>query len=871
MPAPGEVPEVLPEHPPRRPTDDVHPTVAGAATSPLLAAVGPALAAVALLDDAGRVAEWTPGAERLLGHTADEVVGRYAAELLACRTPGPSQGPEDEAAGGPFGRGSWEERASAVRESGHWSGVQDLRHRDGRVVRATLEAVPLSGDNGVTHWFLWASEFAGAQDVPPARAAVMRTLLDHAPIALAVWGTDLRCVWLNTTAEHEVGAFRNRDIGLPMREALHGFDTATAENVMRRVLDGGGPVIDHEFRWMSDDGSQERVFSSSFFRLDTADGDPIGVCSIAVDITNSWARDRLSILSRAGRQVGTTLDVITTAQELADVAVPLLADFVAVDLSESVPFAVHPPERVEPASDGRLPLYRRAAAASVHEGVPESVFTNGEVVFVRPPSPYFRAATGGVSIFEPDIRSNWSAWRLFEPERVEAMEQTGIHSLMVVPLKARGTTLGIAIFARSENAAPFSRDDLLLAEELGLQAGLSIDNARRYTRERTAALALQRNLMPRKLSGGTTMEVASRYLPTDVHEGVGGDWFDVIPLPGARLALVIGDVVGHGINAAAAMGRFRTAVHTLADLDLPPDELLAHLDDLAVHLSESEMSSGAGTATGLQPEAAEAFSPPTMAATCVYAVYDAVNQTCTIARAGHPPPAVVDPSGFVTFPETPAGAPVGMGVGSYESVELKLAEGSLVALYTDGLVERRTSDLDAGLDRLADVVSQAGPKTPLDGLCRRIVDSMTARLHTEDDIALLLARTRALDPGQVATWELRRDPSTVGEARGAASAQLAEWGLEALSPAVELIVSELVTNAVRYGGTPVRLRLIRHSTLVIEVADADSSSPRLRHARVTEESGRGLFLVSKTADRWGSRFTPEGKITWAELDTGGPA
>jgi serine phosphatase RsbU (regulator of sigma subunit)/PAS domain-containing protein/anti-sigma regulatory factor (Ser/Thr protein kinase) len=851
---------------PHRPTGDVDPMIAAAELSPLGTTLGLTVAAVAVVDDSGRIAGWTPGAERLLGYAANEVVGRRGTALLAAETPATTGRADDDVPGvETTGPGYWQERAAAVRSHRHWSGVKDLRHRDGRVVRANLEAVPLSRDDGATHWFLWASEFADAGNVPPVRAAVMRTLLDHAPVALAIWDTELRCIWLNTTAEHEAGAFRNRDIGRPLNEALRGFDTVTAESVMRRVLDDGGPVIDHEFRWTSEDGSQERVFSSSFFRLDTAAGTPIGVCSISVDITNSWARARLSVLSRAGRQVGTTLDVVTTAQELAEVTVPLLADFVAVDLSESVSFDGGPPERVEP-TGGRVPLYRRAAAASVHEGVPESVFGIGEVVFVRPGSPYLRAAKGGTSIFEPDIRARWSTWRISEPERVEAMARTGIHSLMVVPLKARGSILGVAVFARSENVAPFSRDDLLLAEELGLQAGLSIDNARRYTRERTAALALQRNLMPRNLSGGTTMDIAHQYLPTDAHEGVGGDWFDVIPLPGARLALVIGDVVGHGINAAAAMGRFRTAVHTLADLDLPPDELLAHLDDLAVHLSESEMSSGTGAPTGPEPEAAEAFSPPTMAATCVYAIYDAVTQICTIARAGHPPPAIIDPSGFVTFPDLPAGAPVGLGVGSYESVELKLAEGSLIALYTDGLVERRTSDLDAGLDRLADAVSAGVPGTPLDPLCRGIVDSLTAGLDVEDDIALLLARTRALDRDQVTTWDLRRDPTAVADARAAASRQLARWGLDHLGPTVELIVSELVTNAVRYGRAPVTLRLIRTSSLVIEVSDADSSSPRLRHARVTEETGRGLFLVSRTAQRWGSRFTPEGKITWAELD-----
>lgn len=847
--------------------------------TPLQGTLGLAAAAVCVIDCRGVVSGWTPGAEALLGYCADEVVGQPCPVLLASWTPpgcDPARVEERRLAAAQ----RWVRRAESVLAQQHWSTVKDLRHRDGRVIRVNLEAVPLAARDGGTDLFLWAVEMNGAETRQPKRSAVMRTLLDHAPLALAIWDTDLRCIWLNTTAEHETGALRHRAVGLPMREALRGFDTVTIESVMRQVLMDGKPVIDHEFGWKrsaagpaqplsaagevpdtsmppTPDAVHERVFSSSFYRLDTGDGVPVGVCTVAVDITRSWARARLSMLSSAGRKVGTTLDVLTTAQELADVAVPLLADFAAVDIDESVPLGIERPERL--VAEGRgVPMFRRAGIASVLPGAPDSVYERGEVVYVPRTSPYFPVATRGRCVFEPTIDLVSGQWAETEPARVAVMRATGMHSLMVVPLKARGAILGVAVLGRTRNVAPFSRDDLLLAEELGLQAGLTVDNARRYMRERTAALALQRSLLPRRVSGGSVLDVASRYLPTDAHEGVGGDWYDVIPLAGARVALVVGDVVGHGINAAATMGRFRTAVHTLAGLDLPPEEILKHLDDLAMHLSESaaapEFPAGHGDGPGATP----------MSATCLYAVYDAVTRVCTIARAGHPPPAVVDPSGAVAFPDLPAGAPIGLGLASYESVQISLPEGSVIALFTDGLVESRTADLDTGLGRLAKAL--AHPERGLDTLCSEVIDTMTAGARNEDDIALLVARTRALGSDQVAAWQLRCHPVSVAQARALAVSQLEEWGLHRLGHSVELIVSELVTNAVRHGRAPMSLRLIRHSTLVCEVADADGSTPRLRPGHALDASGRGLLVVSKVADRWGSRTTPEGKVTWAELD-----
>ncbi len=296
---------------------------------------------------------------------------------------------------------------------------------------------------------------------------------------------------------------------------------------------------------------------------------------------------------------------------------------------------------------------------------------------------------------------------------------------------------------------PFEEDDLLLAEELVGRAALSLDNARQYARERSAALALQRHLLPHRATGEPAADVAWRYLPADSHHGVGGDWFDVIPLSGARTALVVGDVLGHGINAAATMGQLRTAVRTLADMDLPPEDLLAHLDEQVVRLAENDVEPG-------DPAAA------TIGATCLYAVYDPATGQCTMARAGHPPPAIIDPHGRVTFPELPIGPPLGLGLAPFESVTLELPGNSVLALYTDGLIESRDQDIDAGMDRLA--AALAHPGLDLEDLCSSVVDALPAQAPI-DDATLLLARTRSLGPSRAVSWEFAADPAVVGHAR----------------------------------------------------------------------------------------------------------
>jgi serine phosphatase RsbU (regulator of sigma subunit) len=371
--------------------------------------------------------------------------------------------------------------------------------------------------------------------------------------------------------------------------------------------------------------------------------------------------------------------------------------------------------------------------------------------------------------------------------RAQKIHENGMHSLMVVPIRARRVLLGVALFIRTADPTPFQEVDLLLAEALVSRAAQSLDSARQYARGHTTALTLQRHLLPHHLKGGMAVGVASRYRPADMDNGVGGDWFDVISLPGARVALVVGDVVGHGLQAAATMGRLRTAVHTLADMDLPPDELLAHLDDTVQRLAE------ANTDATDQP-------PAVVGATCLHVVYEPVSRTCSMARARHPPPAIIDSQGQVTFPDLPSGAPLGIGLGvPFEAVELELPEGSLLALYTDGLIETGDHDIDVGMRRLGSALAQPGRS--LEELCTSATEPAPGQAPS-DDATLLLVRTHSLSPAQVDSWTLSNDQNAVRHARHVATRQLTEWGLEALGDSTELIVSELVTNAVRYSTGP---------------------------------------------------------------------
>ncbi|MGW0392074.1 SpoIIE family protein phosphatase [Streptomyces sp. NPDC003042] len=550
------------------------------------------------------------------------------------------------------------------------------------------------------------------------------------------------------------------------------------------------------------------------------------------------ARRRLKLLYDAGGEIGTTLDVVRTAEELAAVVVPRFADFATVDLADPVLVGDEP----GPGAD-----MRRTAVSGIRSDHP--LYPRGRLIDFLPSTPQARGYGTGEAELVPHL-ADASGWHAQDPPRARAILDYGIHSLIAAPLKARGVVLGVVNFWRSQKPEPFDEDDLSLAEELVARAAVSMDNARRYTREHALAETLQRSLLPRALPEQSAVDVAHFYLPAQ--SGVGGDWFDVIPLPGSRVALVVGDVVGHGLHAAATMGRLRTAVHNFTSLDLPPGEILARLDDLVQRIDHDRDGDEADGGV--------------LGATCIYAVYDPVSQHCTVARAGHLPPLVVAPDGTTEILELPAGPPLGLGGMPFENAELYLPEGSQLVLYTDGLVEERTRDIGEGLELLRAALSH--PDRDPHESCRAVLDILLPARPT-DDVALLIARTRTLDRNRVVQWDVPFEPSAVGATRNVAAKKLDEWGLPELDFATELILSELVTNAMRHGSAPVRVRLLYDRTLTCEVWDSSSTAPHLRYAATTDEGGRGLFLVAQLSERWGTRYTREGKVIWAELELPG--
>ncbi|WP_328906788.1 SpoIIE family protein phosphatase [Streptomyces sp. NBC_00234] len=575
------------------------------------------------------------------------------------------------------------------------------------------------------------------------------------------------------------------------------------------------------------------------------DGGPPGSVTTLRDTTElraltgraDVARARLDLLYEAGAEIGTTLDVVRTCEELADFAAARFADLATVDIVESVL------QGEEPSAIRGATEMRRAALAGERDGM--GLHPVGSTIRFVPTTRLGSGLDRGEAVLETEL-GDFAGWQEQNPDRAQRLVDNGVHSMISVPLRARGAILGVAIFWRAAGHAPFDEEDLSLAEELVARAAVSIDNARRYSREHTMAVTLQRSLLPHGLPEQNALDVAFRYLPAHAGRGgVGGDWFDIIPLPGARVALVVGDVVGHGLHAAATMGRLRTAVHNFSTLDQPPGEILWHLDELVARIDQDDPAEAAVTG-----------------ATCLYAIYDPASGRCTMARAGHLQPVIVHRDGTAEFADVPGGPPLGLGGLPFETLEVLLPEGSDLVLYTDGLVEDRRRDIDEGLELLRRTLAEHAadsPEATCEATVRRLVND-----RARDDIALLVGRTHRLDPADIADWDVQSDPSAVSQVRADVSEKLAEWGLTEESFTTELILSELVTNAIRHAAGPIRVRLIRDRSLICEVSDHSSTSPHLRQAATTDEGGRGLFLVAQFADRWGTRYTDDGKVIWTE-------
>jgi PAS domain S-box-containing protein len=787
--------------------------------------------ATAVVDAQGIVTGWSTDAERLLGYPPHEAVGRSAARLIA---------PDPDAREG-FRAALRGRDATAL-----------LRHRDGRHVRVRLRTYPSCDGEGRAQRLVVVTP----PERPQPDLVTAQEAFTQCRLPVMVYDSALRAVQASAGATHELGMSEEEMRGRHVSDLLPSLFCRTVEDGMRRVFTTGESE-QLRVRGRVRPEAHERFWSLTVSPLRTPAGHVRLVEVSALDVTEQHlARERLALLNDIGAQLGSTLDVMRTAQQMADAVAGRLADFVTVDLLDSLFRGVEP----RPSATGAVAL-RRAAQQSVLPGVPEAVIRPGDVDYYPKSTPPVRClATGRPALYsveDEEIRN----WQRADPRRAKVVRRFGVHSIMVIPLGARGIVLGVAVLVRHRCEEPFAEDDLLLAEEIAARTAVAVDNARRYTLERTTALALQRSLLPRRLAAQEAVEVAHRYLPARTRAGLGGDWFDVIPLSGARVALVVGDVVGHGLRASATMGRLRTTVRTLADVGLPPDELLTHLDDLVTHLAAEEESAAQH---GPDPEPGLLVATD-LIATCLYVVYDPVSRRCAAATAGHPPP-VVTSAGTAEFVDIPPGPPLGVGGLPFETLEWELPPGSLLALYTDGLVQGAGHDLGGGLALLRRRLQR--PARTLEAVCDDLIRALLPP-QPPDDVALLVARTRALDPGDVATWELPSDPVSVAGARAQVLERLAAWRLQDVAFTTELVVSELVTNAIRYGRPPVRLRLIRGATLICEVSDGSSTAPHLRRARTFDEGGRGLLLVAQLARRWGTRHHTDGKTIWAEVELPG--
>ncbi|MFC9604988.1 SpoIIE family protein phosphatase [Streptomyces niveus] len=782
------------------------------------------------VDPRGTVTGWNEGARRLLGHAAEEIVGRPARELLA-------EEPSAESL----------RFAASLRR---WDGSVTLLHQDGHrlTVRLLAHSRTRGGDDTEAEdaedgWFLFSAVTPGSS--PSKDDELVKWAFAGSPTTAALYDANLRLRLANSDMERAVGLSEEAMRGLRVSEIVADPQAVRTERHMRRVLETGeSDQVQAVLQLAGHRGPSTWTISLAPVR--DPGGTVRGVLVSGQDMTEEHrARNRLALLNEASVRIGTTLDLTLSAQELADVSVPRLADFVTVDLLPSI-------EDGEDLRAGPLssPVrLRRVACRSVLEGCPEAVVAQGALAVYPKGSPAAECLSTGRPLIREVTPAALASWEKNAPERAERVRKYGFHSVLAVPMRARGITLGAVTFSRHRRPEPFEQDDLLLAEEITARAAVCIDNARRYGRERRTSLTLQSSFLPGRPPRQAAVEIASRYLPASARAGVGGDWFDVIPLSGARVALVVGDVVGHGIQASAAMGRLRTAVRTLADVDLPPDELLTHLDDLVIRLSAEADSADVPSGD--------------IGATMLYVVYDPVTRRCTLARAGHPVPALMTPDGTVEFLDVPAGPPLGVGGLPFETTHLELPVGSVLTLYTNGLVEARDREPEEGADTLREVLAR--PAESLEERCDTVLRTLLPDPdRPADDVALLMARTRAMDAAHVATWDVPHEAAAVAKVRKDACRQLDAWGLEDAVFITELVVSELVTNAIRYGDAPIRLRLIRDRNLIIEVADGSSTAPHLRRARVSDEGGRGLLLVAQLTQGWGTRQTYTGKTIWAE-------
>ncbi|MFC3575102.1 SpoIIE family protein phosphatase [Streptomyces yaanensis] len=659
------------------------------------------VAAVVLGSD-GRIVLWSPEAERLLGFSAAEVLGRNAGGLLVA----------------PENRPRARELFKRVCTGESWAGVFPVRHKDGSTRRVEFRTMQLRDARGDVHALGLGADAVTVRNVE-RDLALSHTLVHQSPVGIAVFDTELRWVRVNPSLERINGVPEEAVLGRRVGEVLPALDVEAIESRMRRVLRTGQPLLDQQTVGRTAADSEDHTYSESYHRIEDANGRVLGLAIAVLDVSErqrataevAKARERLAVIADASVRIGTTLDLRQTARELAGVAVPELADLAAVDVLDSVAGLGG---TAAPQAGDSLGFRALAVAAGYPTDAIAAADPVGEPASYSPS----RVITQSVREARPILLQRVSGATMRRIARddsaAETLRRAGVHSYLAAPLMARGEVLGTLSLYRTVNARAFDDQDLTLATELAARAAICIDNARLYGQERSTALTLQRSLLPQEPPNCDGIEVACRYLPA-VSE-VGGDWFDVLPLKHGRVGLVVGDVMGKGVHAAAIMGQLRTATRALARLDLPPAELLYHLDDITASLGDSDSM-----------------------ATCLYVVCDPRSGRCELSRAGHLPPVLVDPAGKAELLDIPSGAPLGVGGVPFSAEERELSEGTLLALFTDGLVERRGESIEAGLQGLLRLLG--GTRLPLEETCDILLGGLNR--GPNDDVALLLARRRS--------------------------------------------------------------------------------------------------------------------------------
>ncbi|MEW2614647.1 SpoIIE family protein phosphatase [Streptomyces sp. NPDC047880] len=799
--------------------------------------------AVVVVDRDGLVSHWSRGARRLFGLSKEEAIGRTALDLLPVSGALP-----EEPASGAYAAPGGQDSSARTASGGHDTTAYAASEGPGPDLEASLDGglsypaagrarLTASGDGRVdVLWWAYPLVGPGPERLLVLAADADGLRADDGPFERIAPGFALHTDF--------PGA---EDLARRLPEILPSMSVGESARIVTQVLEFGYPILEFSQNdrvpvtpdWGVARRAERRARRERAARA-LAAGEPVpeDLRDEGEDLEYAAVRERLEFLNEVSGRIGTSLDLARTITEVSRAVVPRFTDVAGTYLREQVVAG----EGFEDGVPDTTTMWHRVAVEHTDEpGRWDDVVPVGEAMPFPAHTPFFQCMTSGEPVLVPRISEEMGHAIAAQFEKRDIRPLITGRSMLVVPLKARNVVLGFMILLRHPERPVFNDMDRVTGAELAARAGLVLDNARMYTFQENVAETLQDSMLPHIPPRMAGCDIATRYLPGTLLGRVGGDWFDAVKLHGGRTAFVVGDVMGHGLNSAAMMGQLRTAVQTMAGLDLPPAQLLRNLDDLAQRLGDSYL------------------------ATCLYAVYDPIASELHLANAGHIPPVLVRADdGRSELLDLPTGAPIGVGGVPFQAVRVRVEPGDRLVMCTDGLVEVRGEDIGVGLATLCE--SAAHPAASMDDACDTIIRALNTRGGRKDDVALLMARLNGIEPDDVAEWRLALDPAEVGRARAAVREQLHDWGLAKLVAAAELMAGELVTNAVRHSHTrPAGLRLVRGDTLLCEVDDDDHELPTLLQAGPLDEAGRGLRVVSTLAREWGTSRTRTGKTVWFEL------